>query len=188
MSTIALVIPIPQNILSQIQRLCYGLPSAQWENPENFHLSLFSLTDSNGNTLLDVIEKIADFRFPPFEITLKDVSYYPNSHAKGLISLGIAPSLELNKLIKTLSQTLKEIPQTKFLQSPPQIVLAHYEIGDPLKLGDYLNSFHNYTSPPFLVDTLCIMKSHKTNKNRQIYFEEARCSLLKGLILAKKSS
>ena len=177
MSSLSVAIPLPKNIKSQLQRLCYGLPAAKWIESENFHLKLLTLGEVDGNALLDIDEKLVDIRTASFPLVLQGLNWVPANDA---LWLGIAPCEALDSLRKIIDNKIKEISGLKAHRNfPPHVTLAHYEKADPKRLGVYLETFADFAADAFQVESFILIESKKTLRQHTIYIEQARYTFVK---------
>lgn len=168
MHTYLIAIPLPKKIVEQLKRLCFGLPNVLWT--EEFHLTLLNLGQIDASLCLDVQEKLVDFHFTPFNLTLQGVNVSHSKGSRGSIWAGTEHSENLFKLKKSLNNLLKEILLSKSTTPfSPHINLGRYEKIDPRRLGEYLEIQNAFVSPAFAVDTLILLECHTTQSQTVIF-------------------
>lgn len=172
MDSLFIAFPLPKTIISQLERLCFGLPNVQWIDPNDFFINVISLGQVEGTMQLDILEILSKMHNHPIFISLKNVSY---SHTKthGTIKVGLSPSQELDKLIKIISYQLTPfLPHFKPVQ--PHVLLGRFLKIDEKRLFDYLDTHFLFESKPFLVNSIMLMKTRGT-QNHRIFCEELAC-------------
>lgn len=174
-----IALALPDTIKRNLQRLCFGLPTVEWTELENFYLSLFHIDPIDGARLLDIIECIEKTEFATFSLSLGAITVNNSKGNSGTLSVEIHPSENLKKLQKTLDKSLKEL-RVDHKVCPPHVILGKYKHLSPVKLVQYLEANTSFYSPPFEVDFLHILSWHKTPK-RMIYRLEAKVAAQKNL-------
>jgi len=108
-----IAIEIPDNIRQQIVALQTELKTLggkiTWVRPENLHLTLKFLGDTDEDIIETIIEKLSDIisGFAEFEITSKGVGVFPNWKRARIIWLGTSGADEiLKKLVQQINQQL----------------------------------------------------------------------------------
>jgi 2'-5' RNA ligase len=173
MHSLFVAIPIPNEIKKIIERLCYGLPNAELTDPANMYLALVHFGSVDGATLLDIQEKLKSLKNGPFTIKLSTLGC-----SRNLLWINIEPSEALVKLKKTIESLIEDLPlESDRKPFIPQIPLARFEKIDPVKLADYLSANTDFVSFPFFVETLILVESQMTQRQRKISIEHAKFSL-----------
>jgi 2'-5' RNA ligase len=178
MTQLIIAIPLPSEVKTSIGLLCYGLPSIEWVEKDNFHIQLLRLDNEDGNRLLDIQDALKDIYFPVFEIQLSGIGNIHRKHSGGSLWISITPSDPLEKLCRKIKRTIKPLlSKNEMPAANPKVTLAQYSTLSPQKLGAYLETNGLFSLPPFLVDSFCLLSMHRNLKNI-IYIEEERFSLL----------
>lgn len=178
MNHAAIAISLPPTIKKQLERLCFGIPNALWIEPHDLYLTLFSFSKIDGVVLLDIQEKLKELDFPPFNIAIQGIDCQHNKGKKGMIWAKIAPTKELELLMKLIENKLKEIPLIPdYLKIIPFIKLGTFENGEPKNLVSYLEANTAFTTSQFKIDTLILFQTHTAEKQRIIPVEHSRYTL-----------
>jgi RNA 2',3'-cyclic 3'-phosphodiesterase len=174
MRPLSIAIPLPPNIKTQLQRLCFGLPSIQWVGEENFYLILNCLGSVDGALYLDIKEKLAEVHHPSFLLSIEGIGCSQAKGSRGVIWAGVSSSESLKSLKKTVDAILKTLPMTlQSRQFSPHVILARYEKINVQRLGAYLEAHAAFTSPQFAVEAFVIISRQITQKHT-FYIEEDR--------------
>ena len=126
-----IALTLPPHILHQIIRTTAGFHSqikngVRWTPPENLHLTLRFLGESNPDRLVDLQEKLEQLRkHPAFEITFKRYGVFPAWKSPSTIWLGVEKNSDLENLAKTVETMAREVgfrPEKKPFR--PHITIA----------------------------------------------------------------
>ena len=127
MDFLFIAIPLPKNLKSQLERLCFGLPSIFWEEPENFQIIISQLGSTEGTLILDIKEKLKELEFPQFSLSLSGIGCTRKKGGSGVLWAGVEENPQLNKLRAAINKSLEDLPIQYDRSHIPRITLARYE-------------------------------------------------------------
>lgn len=178
MGPLFIAISLPQEIKSQLQRLCFGLPSVNWTEVENLHLTLFYIGIVEGNSFLDIEEKLKELTFPSFSLTIKGIGCLHKKN-QGEVRADVYPTESLSQLYQMIKKVLNELHLERSIRAfSPHITLGRYERLNENKLRDYLETNFSFNTKPFEVNEIILMSS-ETTKHHTFYVEHGRFFLKK---------
>lgn len=172
MTLYQIAIPLPSAIKKTLHRICCGLPSVEWMEEENLHITLFHLGKIDGAMLLDIQECLSKIEFTRFDLSVKDIDHSHTKGNRGAIRAGVSISEPLSQLKKAILKCLKESGVKFEIHSlEPHVTLAHFSRLNPLRLAEYLSSYSIFFCPPFIVDGFVLMSVRETAKRTIYSFE-----------------
>lgn len=173
MTLYQIAIPLPSAIKKSLHRICCGLPSVEWMEEENLHVTLFYLGKIDGAMVLDIQECLAKIEFTRFDLSVKDIDHSYTKGDRGSIRASVSISEPLSQLKKAIQKCLKESGvKVEIHNLEPHVTLAHFSRLNPLRLAEYLSSYSVFYCPSFTVDGFVLMSVRETAK-RTIYSVES---------------
>lgn len=167
-----LAIPLSDKIKKNLQRLCFGLPSAEWNDEENFCILFYTFNNADGNMLLDLKESLQNFNFSPFPLKMKEVIPHQSpKKGQGTLRIELMQSSELENFILTLEKILKPLHLKEKTKHKPHILLGKYTALSPERLVRYLESTSLVQLPSLQAERLQILISQNTPKRTIHYIE-----------------
>lgn len=180
-----IAIEMPEDVTAAVVEVQEGLRSygirLRWVKPENIHLTLKFLGDTN----IDDIAKIKALTFEsiasygPLSLRVKGVGVFPGIKRPRVVWLGISGELEaLFEIQKRLEMGLAGLGFAK--ENRP--FKGHLTLGrvkgrvDPKKLGDALIAYQGFRSEAFNVDHIVFYQSELTPTGA-VYTELAKAPL-----------
>lgn len=164
---------LPEDIRARMAGLCAGVPGARWIAPENLHLTLRFLGETEENTARHIAAHLSRVKASPFDLSLKGVGHFGSSRRLRSLWAGVEPSPSLTDLqekIETSVQRAGLPPEGR--NFTPHITLARFKSGTRVKLGDYLSGNALFTAGPFTVDGFVLFSSHLSHKGASYAIEE----------------
>lgn len=108
-----IAIDLPKGLKARITKLQNILkteiPSASWVKPENIHLTLIYLGNTDYNQIPEIISSLAKLKDDAFEISFSSVGGFPNQNRAEIIFLGIRESIALKYLHEKIKKRLKKL-------------------------------------------------------------------------------
>jgi len=145
--------------------LCYGLPEARWVDESRMHLTLLFLGEVDGARFRDARDLLAGLSVEPFELTLKNVGFFPPRKEPEILWAGVEPSDELLHLQKKIegrfSRNGFKLKGRKFA---PHIRLATVKYTPSAKVAGYLVEHSLFKSPPFEVEEVRLYSSYLSSE------------------------
>lgn len=164
-----LVIPISDEVKKNLQHLCYGLPSIEWVDPDNFFIFLYTFHEADGNFLLDLKESLAEFSSSPFSLKMREIVPTQFKKGPGLLEIEMIESEGLRNLIAVIEKHLKNLSIKEKVKYKPHILLGKYLSLSSERLVHYLEGNPLFYFPALQAERLQLLSS----QNRGIYHLEA---------------
>lgn len=170
--TLVILIELPLNIKKELSRIANGLPSADWNDPENFYIHLQTIGKLNDQDRWDMIDKLGEIQLPPFRLSLKGLNYFPKRNITGSLWINSIHSQEIDALKKQINSQLKFLNINSEKNHSPQAVrLATIQKELPERLALYLEANGPFISSPFEVNSFVLAEIHQSLK-RSFYTVE----------------
>lgn len=108
-----IAIDLSQKIKERIVRLQNNLktesPRATWVRPENIHLTLIFLGNTDYNQIPEIISILSKLKDDVFEVTFSSLDGFPNQNRAEIIFLGIKENLALKYLQGKIRTSLEKL-------------------------------------------------------------------------------
>ncbi|MFN4244537.1 MAG: RNA 2',3'-cyclic phosphodiesterase [Brevinematia bacterium] len=170
MDRLFVAIDVPEEIKIKFSEISEKLSSlnAKVVPMENIHITLkFIGETTKTKEILGILDKIT---FKKFQICLKNVGVFPNTHAPRVFWVGIEKNQEMESLFKIIERSLEniEIPKEK-REFSPHITLARFKtITNIQKLKEILKAY-NKDFGEFDVKEFILYKSELAHPNPRYY-------------------
>ena len=155
-----IAIDLPEHIREQVTRLHHGLPGTRWTPPEQLHLTLRFIGDVNEPIYETIIERLAQVRFPPFQMRIRGVGQFLKAKLSQILWVGIAAE---ETLLDLQAQVEKEIRGTGLPGEKrayqPHITIARIKNTPRQRLMDYVEQFSHFESDDFTVRAFYLYSS-----------------------------
>lgn len=148
----------PLEIRERLLALMGGLPGARWQDDAQLHLTLRFIGEVDRHRAEDLAVALGSVRQAPFEVALAGVGSFM-SRGKGAVWAGLSPQDQLKALHKKVDQVCLRVGLERDTRAyRPHITLARLGRGaGPAE--PYVQGRAALSSPPFLVDSLCLYES-----------------------------
>lgn len=178
---------LPDPIRWQLVLLCAGLPNTRWVPPENFHITLRFLGETDGAVLEDVDAALAGIRAPRFGLQLEGVGHFGTGKKTRALWAGVGrePALQhlRDKVESAVVRAGLEPDRQKFT---PHVTLTRFKAPPPLgKLQDFLVRNSLFRTRPFEVTHFTLFSSFLSH-NAAIYQAERSYELSRSLQAASR--
>jgi len=164
---------LPEDIRARMAGLCAGVPAARWVAPENLHLTLRFLGETEEDTARHIAAYLSRVKASPFDLTCKGVGHFGSARRLRSLWAGVEPSPPLMRLQEKIEASVQRagLPPEgrKFV---PHIGLARFKSGTRVRLGDYLSGNALFTAGPFTVDGFALFSSNLSHKGASYAIEE----------------
>lgn len=147
-----------------VSNLYCGLSKARWVDWHQLHLTLRFIGPVDGAMFCDIKESMEGLEAPSFELQLSGVGQFSakgaNRQQRHVLWVGCSSPPELFLLHKKIEDRLREVglPQERRSFSP-HITLARLEGQGDERLANYLQTFANFSTPPFRVEEVTLYHS-----------------------------
>jgi len=151
-----IAIDLPGKIKERIVRLQNNLkteaPRATWVKPENLHLTLIFLGNTDYSQIPEIISTLSQLKDDAFEITFWDIGGFPNQNRAEIIFLGIKENLALNYLQGKIRERLEKlnlrIDDKKFV---PHLTLARLKRPKKMMRIKFDTNIGNFPAKEFIL-------------------------------------
>ena len=159
-------IDLPEGIRETLAGLCCGIPDARWVTPEQLHLTLRFIGDTDGGLFGEIREALAEIAPPSFTMRLKGFGCFPPRKAPRVLWVGIEqpnePLLKLrNRVEATLVRLGMEPEHRKFA---PHITLARLREPPMHRLTNFLSGNNLFATETFPVTEFLLYSSTLSTK------------------------
>ena len=100
MMRLFLGLTLPEDIRARLAGLCGGVPGARWVTPENLHLTLRFIGETEEETAHDISAHMARVKELPFDLTCRGVGHFGSGRRIRSLWAGVDPSPPLMALQK----------------------------------------------------------------------------------------
>lgn len=150
-----IAIEVPQRIKEKIADLEHHFEprfdKALWTKPENIHLTLVFLGNTDYNQIPDIITTLDNIKNDSFEVVFSAIGGFPNLRRPHTLWIGIQENLALfylrEKIIKNLSELNLNIDEKKFI---PHLTITRFRKRRPIELR-MENNFGKFKAKEFIL-------------------------------------
>jgi len=130
-----IAIDVPRKIKEKILGFEPHFSEASWAKPENMHLTLVFLGNTDYNQIPDIITALDSVKDDSFEVVFSVIDGFPNLRRPHTLWIGIQENPALfylrEKIIKGLSELNLNIDEKKFI---PHLTIARFKKRRPIEL------------------------------------------------------
>lgn len=151
-------IELPESLKQLLAELREDYPGARWHEPEQYHLTLNfigGVSEEHAQRIAAALEGVSSSHFT---LAVQGVGYFGTSQRPSILWAGLAPSVPLYQLQKTVEQRL--LPLGLMVEDrpyTPHITLARVKREVPLPV--FLQRHAQLSLPAFQVDHICLFLS-----------------------------
>ncbi len=166
-------LPLPPHIKDLLVAQQAGIPGARWVTPENMHLTLCFLGDTDGVSADLLCEAVSQIQVQSFDLQLEGVNTFSSRGETRVLWVGIKKEEKLFRLQKKIAQLARQeglpIESRKYT---PHITIARLKECPSRRVGEYLTTHNIFTAPSWEIAGFSLFSSHFT-KQGNVYCEEA---------------
>lgn len=169
---------LPEDLAEQLERMCSGLPGANWVRPEGFHLTLRFVGEADDLQAHDLDAALSRVSGAPFALSLTGLGQFGDGRRTRSVWAGAQPSGELAVLqsrVERAVQTAGYSAETRKFH--PHVTLARFSSSPGKKLRTYFAQHALFRTLPFQV-TQFHLYSSELGKGAPLYTREASYSLM----------
>lgn len=145
-------IDIPEDIRTRMCGMGGSVPGARAVPPEQLHLTLKFLGDTDTALLPDITEALAAISSAPLTISLKGVGHFPPRGTPRVLWAGIDPVVEVTALRNTVEKALADIGiERERRKFSAHVTLARLHNSPLKRLTQFLAGNSLFTTPVFTV-------------------------------------
>lgn len=145
---------IPDDVAETLKRRQSGLPGAKWRTAEQMHVTLAFYGDVGEREADDLASELSRAGGGVFEIALKGVGAFGDSHRTHTIWAGVEPSERLNVLAGRCRSAAERAGVTvERREYRPHMTLAYLKPqANPDRVGAWITGHNLLASPPIRID------------------------------------
>jgi len=163
-----IAVPLPPEIRAGLASLQGGLPNVRWTEPENMHITLRFIGETNGSGGRDLDAELASVRFSPFELSMTGIGCFQKRGKVHTLWAGVETSAELTTLQERVERaTIRAGFEPEGRKFKPHVTLARFRYGAGAQVGNFMEAHNAYRSPPFSVDHITLFESHLSHDGAQ---------------------
>ena len=81
----AILIELPLFIKQELLRLCFGLPSAEWQTEESLYISLRTFKKLTDVEHWDILDRLGEIDAKAFSLNIHGINYFPKRGNAGTL-------------------------------------------------------------------------------------------------------
>ncbi|RDE22648.1 RNA 2',3'-cyclic phosphodiesterase [Motiliproteus coralliicola] len=112
----------PVQLLPQLTKLCQGVPSIRWSDPNQLHLTLVFIGEVPDTQLKPISEALGQIEFATFELRCRRIGLFRS----GSLWLGVEPCQPLQQLQQKQQRILQRFPSIRIRS---RRFLPHWTLG-----------------------------------------------------------
>lgn len=154
-------LPIPEQYRAPLGMLKGGVPGARWVSPENLHLTLRFIGNTDGRTYTDVMDALAGVRAPAFDLSLKGIGFFGERGRVDSLWVGIAKGEALMRLHDKIETALQRVGlEAEHRRFMPHVTLARLKSAPGARVADWLMVNAGFTLPSWRVSEFSLLSSY----------------------------
>lgn len=150
----------PEQARAKLAGLCQGLPGARWTAPEQLHLTLCFIGETDGATFLDIREALQEIAAAPCSLKPEGLGLFPPRRTPRVLWVGVAPNPALMALQRKVANCVRScgvvLEKRRF---SPHITLARLQDDALPRLERYLGAHALFSTAPFVVEHFTLYSS-----------------------------
>ncbi len=152
-------LPIPEEIIDEIQTCQIGLSNAKWTKRENLHITLHFIGEIPIENFRMIQETLKEVQGKAFSIRIKNpkVFYKKNQQILWLGNEPNEPIISLRNQILKIIQ--KFVPPYKKEEYVPHLTIARLDRTDRKNLNNYLLTYENFSTKEFMINSFGLYSS-----------------------------
>lgn len=153
-------VPLPDDIRQRLAMISGGVPGARWIRPENLHLTLRFLGETDGARAEDLVSELSRVDCGAFPMTIRGLGAFGDRKRPRILWAGIPPSAALIRLHGKVEQAVQRAglgpDHRKF---HPHVTLARLKDAQNIKLERFLTANGHLETRPFQVEGFTLYES-----------------------------
>lgn len=169
---------LPWSLRRQLAQLANaGIPGARWVPPENYHLTLRFIGETQGHRAEDIDHALSGLRARGFSLTLSGVGTFAKAGRSTALWVGVERNQQLDHLqnkIETALQRCGQEPERRRFQ--PHVTLARLDTVAETKLASFVQAHNLFRAEPVPVEHFTLFSS-LLGKEASVYTPEVEYAL-----------
>lgn len=167
----------PEQSREELVALCQGLPDSRWTVPEQLHLTLCFIGETDGSSFLDIREALQEVTAAPFNLKLEGLGLFPPRRSPRVLWVGVQANAALNQLQRKIVNCVRGCGVIlEKRKVTPHITLARLQEGALPRLERYLGAHALFSAAPFEVSHFTLYAS-VLGRNGATHLVEAEYAL-----------
>lgn len=173
MTRLFTALEIPDQVAMHLSLLRGGLPGARWIDPENYHVTLRFIGDTDGRTADEVAHALDRVYRPPFRITLSGLDCFAGRSPHSLF-MRVEPTPELTELQAEHERIMQRLGfPAEGRRFTPHVTLARLRGTSAAEVAHWLAQHGSVRVPGFDVDRFVLFSSRASVGGGPYLVEEA---------------
>lgn len=154
-------IPVPDELRDYLRIFTSGVRGAKWVRPEGMHMTLRFVGECDKETARDIDAELDEIRFPPFDLTARQLGFFERGPRIHSIWVGFENSEALGYLQSRVEAAVVRagFPRES-RRFTPHVTLARLKGGRPEDVGPWIEAHDPRYAPPFEVEKFTLFRSH----------------------------
>jgi len=155
---------LPASARDRLATLQNGIPDVRWVPPENLHLTLRFIGDTEEPRVQDIIDTVGRIDVKSFEIILSGLDTFGHGKPRALwVGVELNPTLvKLQDKIERAVQSAGLPPETR--KFTPHVTLARFKRTKPSKIVPYLEANGAFTLPSLEIQHFTLFSSQLSHR------------------------
>jgi RNA 2',3'-cyclic 3'-phosphodiesterase len=168
---------LPWKLRERLSLMAGGVPGARWVSPENYHLTLRFIGETQAHAAEDIDLALAGLRARGFTLTLAGVGTFAKGGRVNSLWAGVERSPELDHLQNKIETALQRVglePERR--RFTPHVTLARLDNPVEAKLAAFVQANNLFRSDPVAVEHFTLFSS-RLGKEQSAYCAEVEYAL-----------
>lgn len=164
---------ITDSIAQQLSALQFGLNSARWIDPSDFHITLKFIGDVEPRLADEIAAALDELSVFPFTLELSSLGSFGSNRPR-MVWAGVKPSPELNALHKAHEQLAQRLGlKAEGRKFTPHVTLARISGGSAQSVAEYLSHHEDFRSLKFEVTEFKLYSAKASHGGGPYVIEES---------------
>lgn len=151
---------LPAHIRQDLAAICAGIHGARWVAPENFHITLRFVGETDRHAAADLDDLLADIQMPAFDIAFRGIGSFGSRGRLRAIWAGVEPSPALTHLYDKVARACMRAGFTaEDRKFKPHVTLARFKGLPEMSAAHYVKLHAGFATAPFTVNRFVLFES-----------------------------
>lgn len=160
MPRLFIAIDLPDDRIDRLRELRDETLDARWTPPDQYHITLRFLGDTNEAKARELRERLSGLDLPPFPIGGEGLGVFPSIRKPRVLVASVNEDPRLLALHGSIARVARELGfEEERKPFNPHVTLARLKNEAPRSVRRYMKSRHNFRIAPFVVDAFRLYES-----------------------------